>query len=235
MKFINQALLATVLALPILPSTMDSASAQDPVIYDNGGPLNGGLGIVSDFTGGSTAVVADDFTLTPNLNVLTDYHWFGAYIGATGPSTPTDSFSIFIFDDLNGSPNNVMGVPIQFQAVDRQLTGDTLSTGESIYEYSVKPGSLIELTPGDTFWIGIFNEPSDGDWAWAQSSDSGNAVINFDALLANDQWMSLADLGAPSEMAFNLTGVPEPLTIGGILIASSFGAAFKRKLNGKNK
>ena len=235
MKLINRTLLATIVALPILPLTMDRASARNPVIYDNGGPLNGGLGIISSFSGGITSVVADDFTLAPGENIITDYHWFGSYIGETEPSTPTDNFSILIFDDLNGSPNNVIEIPIQFEAVNRQLTGDTLSGGELIYEYSVKPVSSTYFMPDDTFWIGIFNEPSDGNWVWAQSSDVGNAVINFDQFLSSDEWMLLTDLGVSSELAFNLTGIPEPLTIGGVLLASSLGAVFKRRLNRNNK
>jgi hypothetical protein len=34
-----------------------------------------------------------------------------------------------------------------------------------------------------------------------------------------------------NNLAFEITGVPEPLTIGGVALAGIFGAAFKRRLN----
>ena len=223
-------------AFPLLAIPAEASSVGmsfNPVIYDDGGVLSGGLGIISDAGAVPTALVADDFILSPGQTTITDYHWFGAYLNSPIGSEPTDSFSILILDDLNGSPNNVLEVPLQFGSVDRQLTGEFLGSGQQIFEYWIEPGNLVELEADTPYWIAIFNETPGGEWVWAQSADTGNASINFDPLLNPSAWQELDTLGVPSEMAFNLTGrsIPEPGIAIGLLLVGSMMASHKIKAN----
>lgn len=235
MKYATQVILTSFSALPLLVGSATGAMAatMDPVIYNNGVPNANSLGIVSEAGLVPPFVVADDFLLAPGQNVVTDYHWYGAYTTSAVGQEPTDKFSVLIFEGTASSPTNLISVPLQFASVDRIATGNNLSSGQAIYEYSVKPTTPVSLTPNTPYWLAIYNETPSGEWVWAQSAQSGNAVFSTSTTLSS--WSSLASAGLPSEMAFNLTGVPEPLTIGGVVLAGSFGAAFKRKLNQSRK
>ena len=236
--FISLSISLTAFPLLAIPAEATPVGmSSNPVIFDNGGALSGGLGLVSDAGAAPTAVIADDFILSPGQTTITDYHWSGAYLNSPLGSEPMDNFTILILDDLNGSPNNVVEVPVQFSSVDRQLTGEFLGSGQQIYEYWIEPGNLVELMADTPYWIAIFNETPGGEWVWAQSDDTGNAFINFDSMLDPSAWQELDTLGVPSEMAFNLTGpsaptqVPEPGIAMGILLVGSMMASRKIKPN----
>ena len=228
MKTIDNLLTLSLATLSLSTFAVDSKASStefDLVIYDNGGVHSQGLGILSDAGSDPTIVLADDFTLESGLNIITDYHWFGAYSDSAVGLEPEDSFSILILDDLNGSPNNAVEMPIQFASIERQLTGEVLISGQPIYEYWIQPGDSIKLKAGRPYWISIFNETPGGEWFWIQSNNSGNAHVNFDPMLDPSDWEELSSFDVSSEMAFSLTGpprqIPEPGMSIGILSVGS--------------
>ena len=141
------------------------------IIYDNGGPIPVNAQC-SDPSPDNTAWYADDFTLQPGLNTITDVHWWGVYLYDNTP--PTDIFTLEIYADLTSPrPLHTLNV-VNFQRTD---TGDT-AFNSNIYEYSAEIDPII-LTHGTQYLLSIFDDTTadSGDnwyWMWSTPADSEN-------------------------------------------------------------
>lgn len=181
--------------------------AQADVIYDNGGSeLSGGL--YSDSA--IPIFVANEFSLDPGANTITDVHWWGFYyIGSTaGP----DDFSILIYADTGSGPEATPSVlDVNVGSVTATDTGMLDSSGHTVYAYSVDI-SPVNLTANTTYWLSIVNATTSQDssfWVWSLSDSSPGDHVQVDL---GDGFGELPY----GQMAFTLTNdgvVPEPASI----------------------
>ena len=199
----NFTLSAALLFLSIATSPL-LASVTHVVIFDNGGP-DGEVGAAwSDFD--QPQQTADDFVLSEG-QTITDVHFWGIYAFGNTPTEP-DDFTIRIFPDDGGKPAIDPLHEFLVGDIGRTDTGldDTPSTsGSDIYEYwTIIPDT--SLTAGVTHWLSIVNNTAadtDDNWGWSPSSTPGN---NFFRNADEIAWTNTTG----SELAFNLTGIPEP-------------------------
>lgn len=177
------------------------------IIYDNGGP-NQAYGYYND-TSYTDFKAADDFTLQPNANVITDIHWWGVYGGGVPTS---DDFTITIYNTAAVAylPNSVVYSKEIFNAATRTDTGLVgTDDGLEIYSYSVfvDPITLSDSTP---YWLQIVDNTNGNAWAWSTSNTSSGTHAEWYDPGSGLAWYSYND-----ELAFNLTNnsVPEPATM----------------------
>jgi hypothetical protein len=94
-----------------------AGSATAGVIYDNGSILGGGarsdVGFTTQFQG------ADDFVLQSGMNTIRDVHWAGKYVG----NVVEDNFTIRIFEDNSGLPQDNFLFEFAVGSVSREATG----------------------------------------------------------------------------------------------------------------
>lgn len=203
--------------------------AQADIIYDNGEPLlpcDFPCGFIadSDFLG-QNQEIADDFVLTAGQNVITDIHWWGIYddILSSDEYIPTepDNFTIRFYADDGGIPTDPAITTINVGDVERTDTTEQVS-GRFLYKYEVFIDPL-PLAAGEMFWLSVQNETDTFiQWAWVFSGlDSGNSTGRN----ALGDWLTERELNAA--LAFNLTSVPEPATIG-LLVMGFAGLGFAR-------
>lgn len=182
-------------------------AATAAVIFNNG-PL-GLNGFISDTDFPPTGEVsADDFTLAPGANAITDIHWNGFYAFNNTPLA-TDNFTIQLFANVGGAPATtpLLTVAIGNSAV-RTDTGVNTSSGNfDIFAYSVDVAP-ITLAPNTAFWISIFNNTaadSNDNWFWSMQDAVGNSYFRTD--LVAGAWTQINN-----RHSFELTGtvVPAP-------------------------
>jgi hypothetical protein len=140
-----------------------------PVIFDNG--ITAANSFVSDID--FPMFVADDFTLNPGANIVTDVHWTGLYFDTNTPLT--DTFTIQFFTDVGGSPALAPFLSLAVSPT-RTDTGTDL-TGSDLFAYDVNIAP-VAFTPNTTFWISIFNDTTndtDDNWFWGMVDQAGNS------------------------------------------------------------
>lgn len=215
MQFNATTLLHTSLvALPLAFGAVNftSESARAVVIGGNGGPdfVNA---LVSNLN--PDGLLFDNFQLNQGISTVTDLHWWGT-------DAPANGFTVEIFNDSSGEPGNT-SFPATFNgSVSKTQVGSI--GGVPIFNYSVdiQPINLALSTP---YWLTIYNtQPA---WGWATHNQAAGGHLR----LAEDAMGNFGFQPEQGNLAFEVTGVPEPLTLGGVALAGVFGAAFKRKLN----
>jgi len=206
----------------------ESGLQAGPIIYDNGNPLLvsgffADVAIEDGITIYGGLQPADDFQLEQGRNVIGDIHWWGNY-GWNGPLLPTDNFTIYILDDNNGLPGNVL-LTIPVGDLGRTDTGnDVLPNCRScpsdhkadVFAYSYDLPFQIILTPETTYWLSILNDTRGdpgGEWFWSQTdTSSGNAAVFPLPSVAGPQFPLRWQHQSGLELAFNLTAY-SPITI----------------------
>lgn len=195
----------TILLAVILAMAMMSGRAMAAVIYDNGAPDAGGL-CYSD-PSYAELFVADHFVLQTGVSVITDIHWWGAYMDSTQPA---NDFTITIYDTaaLTYQPGNQVYANNAGNVVGVD-SGIDFGTGitRDIYYYSIVVNP-ISLTAGEIYWLEIKNDTGGANWSWATS----DYLTGGHALWYEGSWSS-----RDGEMAFYLTddpvSTPEPGTL----------------------
>jgi hypothetical protein len=206
------------------------ATNAGSVIYDNRATVN--TGFFSDPY--ALSFFADDFSLTPGRNVITDIHWTGGYAFANTPPT-ADNFSIGITSDAGGVPGGSTAFSLSGVNPGRTDTGLDINLGFStvdLYAYwvNIEPMTLAQNT---RFWLSIRNDTfgdRDDRWFWGgeMSASAGNAAA-FPFSEVRPPWVPVPNARAD----FQLTGPPViplppalPLLIGGLL--TLFGLGWRR-------
>lgn len=192
-------LLVAVLSLGwVLPA------AAAPVIYDNGG-ADGSRGWWSDFDGVQQQM-ADNFVLGAGSNTITGINWSGSYYSSNTP-TIADNFVIRIFSNSGGVPD--VSPIYSFNvgnAVNRVDSGiDDATWNIDIYNYSAAITSTT-LVAGTTYWLSVVNDTSGhtDDWLWENSQPVGSSAFRVGD---GNSWSAHS-----TELAFQITAVPEPET-----------------------
>jgi len=190
-------------------------AATAAVIFNNG-PL-GNNGFISDTSffpnsaGGTGQFSADDFTLAPGANVITDIHWNGLYFQGNTPLA-TDNFTIQFFANVAGAPDTTPLLSLPIGNAARTDTGINSSTGNDIFAYSVDVAP-ITLAANTVFWLSIVNDTTadtNDNWFWSMQDAAGNSFTRSDNVSA---WTLAGGVG--NRHNFELTGpdVPEPATL----------------------
>lgn len=182
----------------LLPSGASAAVIYDQSIID----LTVGTEVSDptfqpDF--GSPQEIADDFKLLSGANTITDVHWWG---------TSGDRFTIRIFGDIGGTPEEFPLNELGFLAFNRVDTGVD-QAGFDIFAYSAEISPLA-LAADTTYWLSIVAFADFGVWKWnLGASDAGNA-----ASARNDfspQWVPFGG-GFGFQLTNDAVAVPEPAT-----------------------
>ncbi|MBS0496347.1 MAG: FxDxF family PEP-CTERM protein [Proteobacteria bacterium] len=168
--------------------------------------------------------MADNFVLGAGSNTVTGVNWSGSYYPTNSP-TATDNFLIRIFGDLGGVPdtNPIYSFSVG-NAVNRIDSGiDDATWSIDIYNYSAAIPSTT-LVAGTTYWLSVVNDTSGftDDWLWENSNPVGGSAFR---LGDGSGWSAHS-----TELAFQITAVPEPETYAMLLAGLGLlGFAARRK------
>jgi len=178
-----------------------SSSSWSALIYDGGLPdLSTGAGL-SDLESGILS--ADLIQLTSGPALVTELHWWGAYVSEVPVQ---DDFSLVIYPVVNDLPAEPALHLIHMGNVTRQA--DPVYFGS--YQYSVELTAPIELPANIPLALSIYNNSLPGfddDWAWNTSGlGDGFAIPTNDFSHA---WAQDRDYA----FSFYGTVVPEPSTV----------------------
>ncbi|WP_350131935.1 FxDxF family PEP-CTERM protein [Nitrosomonas sp.] len=195
---------AAVLVVALSSIGWVAPAAAAGINYDNGGP-DGSRGWWSDFDGVNQQM-ADNFVLIAGSSTLTGVNWSGSYYSTNSPAA-TDNFLIRIFGDLGGVPdiNPIYSFSVG-NAVNRVDSGiDDATFSIDIYNYSAAIPSTT-LVAGTTYWLSVVNNTSGftDDWLWENSNPVGSSAFR---LGDGNSWNAHT-----TELAFQITAVPEPET-----------------------
>lgn len=213
--------------------------ANATIIYDNGGPLDGGTTVASDLDmlfdplpagfedlcDDVTAVcyqeAADDFVLSAATQI-SGINWWGAYTSQNQFDAVADDFSLRILDAAFGLVADInVGSVTRF---DTGLNAEDLGNGivRDIFGYETSIAPLV-LTAGQYYLSVVNNTAGDGlaeRWSWQSTAGVSGTVAQArqsNAVFADTTtgWENTAGPpdGAGYDLAFNITSVPEPSTI----------------------
>ncbi len=181
------------------------APVRADVVIDNGTFVNTLAGLRSERVGQQ---IADDFVVINGNRNFNDAHWWGIY-EVTAPVPPGDDFTIRIFRDDGGKPQEPpLHEVVVGNDVGRTDTGVNLVVGApnvvgaDIFEYWAD-FATITLADEGKYWLSIINDTpnSPNDWAWSQT----NTGVGTAHRPTGGSWTA-----SPEEnMAFNLTRRPE--------------------------
>jgi hypothetical protein len=204
----------------------------DPIIYDNGGLAASPTGYSSQLFFGQPygqSQVADNFVLTAPNVIVTDIHWWGVYWNP-GPPGDLQAFNIYFYNDAGGVPTGggmtnpevtaIASYTIPFAAANETPAGPT-----NYFSYDAALSPPLTLNAGTPYWVAIQAVMAfPPQWGWATSNGTaGNAKQGF-PYLNMPFWTQIVPTGGTGvEMAFYLTGIPEPaslllLSLGGLLL-----------------
>lgn len=221
MRNVFRVTLSVVLSLVILKAS------QADVIYDN----NAGGAVGSDGRATSDLdfnfVRADDVTL-PSTTDVTGIQWTGSYNGTGNLSgiVPPDDFTISVYADAGGSPQTSAALAFfdVGNSVNRTDTGLLVGgafPGARVFSFEADINFTFDA--GVRYWVSIAGDtsstPTSDFFEWHGLNDQGNSFSTNNGAAS---WVA-RDI----RLDFRLTAVPEPTSLG-LLVLASFGLASVR-------
>ena len=168
-----------------------------------------------NFLGGSPGFrAADDFVLSSNATI-SDINFWGQLVSGS------DDFTFTFYADNGGKPGTVL------LATDGTVSTTVISP--VLNAYTVDLSSAFTATAGTTYWLSIFNQGPQTNWAWDGSVVPGTSRQESNA--SPNTWASTTNFN----LAFELEGtrsVPEPGSIA-LVLAGLFGLGFSRSRRAK--
>jgi hypothetical protein len=206
------------LSAALVAAVLAAGDASASVIFDNGGPNQTALQLADSSYAYTTA--AEEFSLGAGSSTISDVHWWGgcnANDGGilTGSTCPAGDFTLTFFND---SGSNSPGTPIISYHVgnaDQTATGLIIAArGQTEYSYSANIPHL-PLTPGTEYWLGISDTTTTSFvWGWEFTTQGTGDAYQFCNIPTGCSATDTFGWHARSnELAFNLTGVPEPASV----------------------
>ena len=180
----------------LLTTLFASAGHADTIIYNGGGPDQGG-----QIYAQSPAAVAMSFTLQPGANLLSGVNWWGGCYPATSCGASPD----FIIAVLDGGGNALASADVG--TANQTATGNMIGGSWAEYAYGVT-FPAISLPAGTQFWLAITQvaaEPNNGVWGIETTSTGPVGQLAASMGLTSGNWTVL-----PETLAFNLTGPAAP-------------------------
>lgn len=165
------------------------------------------------FTPGGVLFATDDFTLQSDTWV-TDFHWWGGYTNAApGEPVPDEAWGLLFYTNLNDALSVFTNfIPLGLISRTTTYTGSNTALGNAINFYTFDFTPLF-LTAG-TYYATVFGVPSLNDQqlqlpGWMVTTNeptacAGTCVFQTNGIVAGT---------APQDLAFEVTGVPEPATL----------------------
>jgi hypothetical protein len=199
-------------------------AAADPIIYNNGAPATTSSAYSSqlDTVYPFNSQVADDFVLQSGGNTITDVHWWGIWWNAGPPGNAT-AFNIIFYADDPANPGKPTGsgmadptsTNIAIRTLAASAVGETADPfNVAGFHYDAVLSPPVTLAPGH-YWMAIQSVNTfPPQWGWADNgATAGNACQGF-PLLGYAYWQQpIPNTVTGREMAFYLTGVPEPASL----------------------
>lgn len=171
-------------------------TANAGIVFDNGGPAQNGVGVVS---GGSTATL-DDF-IVGTTTILTDGHFWTI----EDRTAVWDGSLIYtIWSDNNGAPGSIITGGLG-QNVTKTLVGPISATFNE-YAWDFDFAAPFVADPGVNYWFGLFLGAGSQYLYWEQST-AGQGQNSY--VILNNDLKTLTQ--TPLELAFYLTGTKVPV------------------------
>lgn len=186
--------------------------ANAGIIFDNGAPdlANAIQSDLDPETELDVFQAADDFVLNANATTIRDIHWWGLY-SPLDDLPDADDFTIRIFEDDAGAPEDDPLHEILVGEAGRTDTGDTAATF-TLFEYWVDIEPIV-LEADATYWLSIVNDTPTVDDAWHWATADFGMGNHHERNTGADTWTESV---SGSELAFNFTDdgiIPEPATL----------------------
>ena len=188
---------AASLAAPLLAAAATTLYTQPFAETANGGYYASTLGGFLQF---------DSFTLGAD-STIESVRWYGVDLNELLGWTPVNPtlFTVAIHaDDGNGMPGSVLTSSTIGDSAAATNTGTQL-LGLALYQYTGTLTTPFHAAAGTTYWIGISDPTTNGNWFWASGSgpDATHAGIvgGTPAAYADDMSFTLDG---------TITAVPEP-------------------------
>ena len=139
---------------------------------------------------------------------------------------PHGEFTLNFYSDSGSNSPGALLATYNVGNADQTLTGNTIAARGGIPEYSYStsiPG--LTLTAGTEYWLGISNTTTtDVVWGWEFTTQGTGDAFQFGGGIWNAR---------SNELAFNLTGVPEPGSLA-IIGAGLLGLVGMRRRQGRD-
>jgi len=232
----KKALVLAMLAIFLVAGTAAQAKSRggdEPVKWSQLPEMENpwGFDVESDFDpidGFPNQVVMDDWLCETGLPV-TDVHWWGSYFDDITPS----AFHISIHEDIpaGAAPSHpgpiIEAWNIAFAECNEEFYGVD-AAGNNVYQYFVYLPEWFYQEQGMVYWLDVIAIVPDAQgpvWGWRTAvlpHNIDDAVVIGDYDMASGdytQWYPLEYEYESLDMAFELTTIPEPLTL--IMIGSA--------------
>jgi len=162
-------------------------------------------------------IAADDY-LCENPLPVTDVHWWGSYWASVQDPQPINGFTISFYSDVPASPTGEFSHPgdLLYTAYVRGNCSETYygysqSDGTNVYQYNTMLPQPFEQDYRTIYWLSIQVDQGwemPPYWGWHNSIDhwQDGAVQAIEP--PPWTWWNYSD-----DLAFELTVIPEPMTI----------------------
>ena len=216
------------------------ATPGDPIKWSQPPDMLDGYDVLSN---SDTDTLAATDWICPDGRPVSDIHWWGSYLDNDVNAKP-DSFTLTIYGDVPAGVDRAWSHPddtvlwqktVSFVDTNEEWYGTQLRTFHDAFSYSVYltwcDEGLFYQEEGVVYWLAIQANGS-ANWGWKTSLEVWNDnAVTYDGVDPEGPWLELIDpvSGLGRDLAFELTTVPEPVTLA-LLGTVALGAiAYRRK------
>jgi hypothetical protein len=180
------------------------------VIYDNGMIYQGLGSSQDDYCLNFDPIIADDFMLDGNMQIIT-VNWIGGYWNGPPDDGDFDWQVVFYTDFGDGSkPGAALGTYFFANADVNETFIDTNIFGSNIFSYSATLPAPLSLAADTKYWLsiqGMNDYPPQSGWAYHISPILSHQAVFKSVYFGYPDWTDISTLlTCPGDMCFQLTG-----------------------------